>query len=793
MIPPRIKKVLRDLWGNKGRTLLVVLAIAVGVFAFGSVFITQELLLKNIQDSYIASHPSDVTLSLSDFDESMVTWVKTQKDVSNAKGFSLQTVKLENNNKEILLSLIAHQNFSEINLDFLIPLRGVWPPGEGEIAMERNSYIGGKMNLGTYLHIKNLLDKSNDLLLTGEVYGNSVIPYIFSQQMTGYISWETLGNLGYSQKYNQLSIATTPNIKTLNDAENFTNNLTDLLKDRGVMVNGMRISTPGQHWATDNSKAFTAILSVIGTFSLILSAFLVVNTVSAILAQHRKQIGIMKAIGAKQKQVVQLYLLMVGTYGILALLIALPIAMILGYFFLKLIADFLNLDINLFYLPLNIFLIELAAALIIPLVSAIVPIIQSAKKSIRSAISDFQTSGKANAVSIFLTNLRGFSRPVLLSLRNVFRKSGRLFLTLGTLIVAGALFMSVINVRSAMYRELGRILSLYDFQVSISLAGDANIENIESRLKSIPNASMVEARNGVTAKRIKPNGSEGSDFHISGLPPDTSFSHPTVLSGRWLKRGGNNEIVLTSSFVRDNPDLTPGSDLYVEIGNYKYHFNVVGVISASSGNGGPQQIFADFSTISRIKDTPNLASSYFIKTNPADVQTQILVSNEANNVLERSGINVVFTETKNDIISGAANQFNFLIFFLLAMAVMVAVVGGLGLAGTMSLNVMERTREIGIMRSIGANDSAIEKLVLIEGSLVGLISFLLSIPISIPITFGFCYAIGNAFFGRTLVFTVVPIGWFIWFVIVSVIALIASYLPARSASRMSISETLSYE
>ncbi len=205
------------------------------------------------------------------------------------------------------------------------------------------------------------------------------------------------------------------------------------------------------------------------------------------------------------------------------------------------------------------------------------------------------------------------------------------------------------------------------------------------------------------------------------------------------------------------------------------------------------ETFANFSTVAKIKDTPNLASGYLIKTTPEGPDTQEVVATQIEERLKRSGIFIAFKQTKNDIIASAASQFNFLIFFLLAMAVMVAVVGGLGLAGTMSLNVMERTREIGIMRSIGANDAIIRRLVLIEGVMVGLLSFLFALPLSLPLTYGLSYAIGNAFFGRTLVFATVPAGMAIWFFIVFIIAIISSSLPARRASKMSISETLSYE
>lgn len=795
MFAPRFRKVIRDLSKSKGRTILVVLAIAVGVFAFGSVFITQELLLKNIDDSYNASRPSTITMNLSSFDESLVNWTRMQEGVLDAQGKSLQTVKLIKNDKEEILSLVALPDYKNMKLNLLIPKKGVFPPGKGEIALERNSFTYGKYTLGETLTIKDLQDREIELTLTSMVYDNSAIPYMFTKQLTGFISWETLTIFSFPKKYNQLEIATDTNIKTLDDAQKLTDRLTKILEDRGVTVSSTQVAKPNQHWATDNSKAFTAILSIIGTFSLFLSAFLVVNTISALLAQQKKQIGIMKAIGARQKQVTALYLLTVSIYGVLALLVALPIGMALGYFFLKLVTDFLNLDINSFYLPPSIFFMQLAAALFVPLIAAVIPIIQSAKKPIRVALSDYQTASKVTTTDTLLTKITSSSRILSLSLRNVFRKKVRLILTLGTLVVAGALFMAVINVRTGMYREIERILQMYDFQVDINLARDTNVESVIARIRQVPNVTEVEARTSVSGEVIKEDGTKGTQFRITGVPANTPFSHPVIYAGRWLKPSDNDAIVLSTAFIRDNTDVSVGDTLKVSIENEEYNLNVVGIIVMSAGGGGGGRIdtFSTFSTVSRIKDTPNLASGYLIRTQPSDVQTQDLVASLAEEKLKNSRLTIAFKQTKNDIISSASSQFNFMIFFLLAMAVMVASVGGLGLAGTMSLNVLERTREIGIMRSIGANDAIIRKIVLSEGVIVGVISFLIAIPLSLPLTYGLCYAIGNAFFDRTLVFAVVPIGMAIWLFIVLVIAITASLVPARNASKMSINETLSYE
>ena len=62
-------------------------------------------------------------------------------------------------------------------------------------------------------------------------------------------------------------------------------------------------------------------------------------------------------------------------------------------------------------------------------------------------------------------------------------------------------------------------------------------------------------------------------------------------------------------------------------------------------------------------------------------------------------------------------------------AALLAVVGGLGLAGTMSLNVLERTREIGVMRAVGGSDGSVRLIVVFEGLFVGILSWVLSAPL----------------------------------------------------------------
>ena len=127
------------------------------------------------------------------------------------------------------------------------------------------------------------------------------------------------------------------------------------------------------------------------------------------------------------------------------------------------------------------------------------------------------------------------------------------------------------------------------------------------------------------------------------------------------------------------------------------------------------------------------------------------------------------------------------------MAFMSAAIGALGLMSMMSLNVLERTREIGVMRSIGATNRAVGGIVIGEGLIIGVVSWLIAIPVSVPISLIFNSSLGNIMFGGPLAFIFSFQGLIIWLAIVIFISFIASMLPAYRAMRMSVRETLAYE
>jgi putative ABC transport system permease protein len=133
------------------------------------------------------------------------------------------------------------------------------------------------------------------------------------------------------------------------------------------------------------------------------------------------------------------------------------------------------------------------------------------------------------------------------------------------------------------------------------------------------------------------------------------------------------------------------------------------------------------------------------------------------------------------------------IVLLLVMALLLAIVGGLGLMGTMSINVLERTREIGVLRAIGAPNRGVAQVFIREGMAIGVLSWLLGSLLAFPLGKALSDAVGRPIMGVPLTFSYSMAGVWMWLVLVVILSGLASLLPARNASRLTVREVLAYE
>jgi putative ABC transport system permease protein len=798
MISPRWRKVIRDVWDNKSRTILVVLSIAIGVFAFGGLFIARVIGETAMDAQYQLTNSPQITMSLPPFDDHFVGWMARQPHVSGAQGRISYSVKLVDSVKTHNLTLLAYKDYEAIDIGRIFPQEGAWPPDRNEILLERSTLALTTLKIGDPVVIEMIDGRRYTLTLAGTVHDLNAIPGTIQSQVTGYVSFRTLDRLNLPPVFNQIEITIDrdyllsrpqPVLDTLNE---IANGLQRDLQRNGMRAGSVRVREADRHWASDVMGGIGTILIIVGLGSLFLSGFLVVNTISGLLMQQKRQIGIMKVIGASRPQIISIYLVMVIFLGLVGLVIAIPASMALAHVLLfSVVATFMNFDILDFYLPLDIFLLQVTVAILSPVLAALVPILNGTQMTAAAAISDYASQGRSSIFDLALAQIRGLSRPMLLSLRNTFRRKARLIMTLITLTAAGTLFMSIMNVQTGLVLDVNDRLRMSDFDVQVSLNGSFDREGLGRRLEQLPGVDRVEGWAQVGVQRIRPNGGKGGTFVVFGLPYDSIFINPPMQSGEWLhapERVGQNELVVTTEWLDDEPDVGVGDVITLELGSEKKDWRVIGVLIS-----GTPAVYANYIDVAHFLKQPNQTSLMLVRTVNRDADFVSVVTEDLLRFLDLRNIGVGRSVTRAQLISDTFGGFDILISVLIGMAIIVAVVGGLGLAGTMSLNVLERTREIGVMRAVGASTATIRRLFIVEGVLIGILSAVIALPLSVPGSIGFGNVLGQVLANRPLPYAPTLEGPVLWFAIIMIISAAASVMPAQRASQISVREALAYE
>jgi putative ABC transport system permease protein len=487
-----------------------------------------------------------------------------------------------------------------------------------------------------------------------------------------------------------------------------------------------------------------------------------------------------------------MYLVLVLVFGMLSLALAYPLGTMGTNAFAGAIASFFNIELRDTQVPFHVIAIQILISLGVPVIAALYPVISGTRVTVREALSE--GGGASYGESIIdriIQRIRAFPRPVLLSLRNTFRRKGRVALTLMTLTLGGSIFIGVFSVRSSLLLTFEDILnSLFNYDVAVTLERDYREDYVVSEALRVPGVVEAETWRVSGARRVNPDGTEGSTITTWGVPAQSKMVQPTVIEGRWLLPTDENAIVLSSGVLDTEDDIAVGDEIVIRIQGRDTTWRVVGeAVTIGSAAWG----YVRYDSYGRAAREVGAASSLYVRTDPRTPETQDQVATALDEHFTRLGINVVGTQTGSNIREQQATFVNVIIVALLAMSVLIAVVGGLGLMGTMSLNVLERTREIGIMRAIGASDGRVLQVVMIEGLVLGLLSWMLGALLAFPISQLLSNQVGMLLFSFPLSFSFSPLGAGLWLAIALVLSAVASFLPAWNASRVTVRDVLAYE
>ena len=794
----RWKKVWADFWGNKTRTFLMVLTIIAGTFAVGLNNNIGLLMNRDMDADFLSANPSEATLYVSPIDDDLVAVVQQIDGVGELEGRSDVSAQiLQDDGGKTVINFDGTKSLEDIRVNLLTPDNPsdtVLPTlHDKEILLDRTAKSLG-YEAGDLINIELSNGKIRQLRLAGYIHDVVSIPFAMMGSVSAYVNPETLEWLGGSADYySKLNISVAENATDQGHVSDVAQAVADRLEKGGATIYFIQIFNPGHHFAWDVTQGVIVVLGVLGWLTVFLSAFLVVNTIVALMSQHVKQIGIMKAIGGETRQIMAMYMTLILAFGAVAFAISVPLASYLGAMVLDGMASWLNFNTGAFTIFPQSAIQQAVVAFVIPALAALLPMWNTVRITVREAFSDYGLGNSGVKQSIKQTkNSRVLPRPVRISIRNAFRRKTRLALTLSTLILGGAIFVAVMNLFGTFDKTMQDVEKYFLADINISFNRAYRYDKVAALAESVPGVKSVEGWMSMGGEIVSADETTANELAFIAPPAESTLIEPILTEGRWLMPGDENAIVIGNHLLSVRPDLKVGDWVTMRIQNQESEWQIVGIYNIP-GNVIPPLVYANYEYLSRLVNAPGDVYSLRIITDERDEATVAAIGSALQTLFDDEKIQVSDMQLAAEWRVAQTSQTDVLVYFMLVMAILTAIVGGLGLMGTMSINTLERTREIGVMRAIGASNWDIQMIVLVEGLFIGLLSWGASILFSVPITSALTYGVGVAIFKSPLAFTFGMQGIMIWLAITLGLAALASALPARRASRLTVRDTLAYE
>jgi putative ABC transport system permease protein len=445
--------------------------------------------------------------------------------------------------------------------------------------------------------------------------------------------------------------------------------------------------------------------------------------------------------------------------------------------------------------PLHIYLVMIGVGVLIPVAAGLLPVWQGTRITTYAALNDVGIHADAAShgpIERLIERLpkKWLQRPFLLAVRNTLRHKGRLVRTIVVLSLGTALFIAVLSVQRSVNTTQADFLRYHRYDVQMQFEEPHRLARLASTALEVPDVVAAEGWGVGSAIRQRPDGTESNRLLVYGLPETTQMVAPIVQAGRWLLPDDEYAVVVNATVADDERDLRVGDEIVLDMAGREQPWQVVGIVSTDAQ--GPK-VFMNADTFSYENRTPGRANSLQVITTRHDVAGQKEMEARLLRHFEDAGFNVRSTRTSQTLNAQNGLMFDTIVGFLILMAVLLGAVGSLGLSTTMGINMMERIREIGVLRAIGASNGAIRRIVLLEGLVIATISWVIGFILSFPAAQFMAREIGIALLDMPLTYTYDMPAAIAWFFILLVLAVVASLGPARSAVRLTIREVLAYE
>lgn len=787
MVEVRVRKVVRDLWIERGRVLLMTLAVAASLLAGMTVLGARAILTREMAANYLGTRPASATLELEGaVDAGLVDAVRTRPGVADAEARDMLLGRARVGDDWVSLLLFVVDDFRDVRLNTFRLLDGRTPEAPREVLLERTALGVLGVEPGGTLLVRTPHGAPVALEAVGTVHDPGLAPAWQERAGYAYVSRETLALLGEPATIDELRVLFDARETEAEAVEADAAALSGWLASTGHAVHEISVPPPRRHPHQTQMYTVLALLLVFTALTLVLASVVVASSLGAMLARQVREIGVLKAIGARSADVGALYAALVLGLSTAALAAALPLGTAGARAMAGSVAGLLNFELTDAAIPAWVYGTIAAVGVLVPLAVAAVPIGRASRVTVRAALDDH---GVADAP------LRAVVASLPPALRSVLRRPARLALTMGLLSAGGATFMSALNLSRAWDRNLEKIdeTRFYDAEVRFLVPQGADVAEV---VAAVPGVGRVERwgmaptafaeEDAVDVVRAYPDRRHGT-LSILAPPADTPLVRFPLLAGRWLSPDDRDAVVLNHSAAAMRPGVRVGDRVLLSVDGTPTPWRVVGIVEEIGSAGVAYVTDAAFAAVAGTGERAAMLRVDAAADGPAE---RARVVREIERALDAYGAPIEAAMPLAELRTAVSEHMAILVRMLLGMAGVMATVGTVGLASALASGVVERTREIGVRKTLGATPGRIAAMFVAEAAYVSALSWPVAVLVSLPLTAVLDAEIGKLGFLAGLPFVIhwpaVPA----WLVLTLGGGVLASLVPARQAAGISVRDAL---
>ena len=817
MIRTRSRKIWRDIQARKLRTLLVAISIFIGVFGVVTLFSAGEILVNQLRSDLKEDRLAMIrTVVTSNSDtpvdnQTALDTLRALPGVSAVEGRAVYPLFWKQSDADPFEKayIVAYTTpFGDALLEPPRLVEGDFPvQGQGQVAVEQRMADDYGLAVGDSIDLRILGTDQGDTIPqeTWTISGIVFQPY---GELTGTVadSFAPDTTLVFATYTDAQHIASFRGLSAIyarygdfpTAEREHTAFQAAIAAHTSYVPVSSRIEDPAQNSYVENTRATNNVLLMLALVALIVSGFLVINVVNSIVVEQKRQIGLMKSLGATGWDNLVIYSGIAFTYGVLGALPGVLLGIPGGYLAAKGLATQNNTVIDTFAVSPRGIILGLLVGLGVPLLASLWPVFNGTRVHILAAMSDYGIDARYSRGPLQRL-IAALPLPLTLrqAMNNVNQKKFRLALTGTTLTVAAGAFMGIFAVFSSLSSVVDDIFDTFGTHFSIVPSEGQDYATVRDLI--LPAVSGIQALDPGARLAVEiegytplttPNGAQ--ELFVLGIDPH----NPDMLQLNLREGSAWNEDparkgVAVNARIADTMGKQVGDTLVINAGGNQAEFEIIGIVNYPFDSVWFS--WEELATLGGLVDAngqpyPNELLVIMAQSDPSGREVQVVID-EVNDVLLANGITAEFINWAqfNEEVSRFLVAFQVILYLAAAL---IAAVGALGLLTSLSMSVFERQKEIGVMRSVGASASTVAVQFVTEGMTVGIIAWLFGIPLSYLLSLVLVQALnfGDVFdLSYPLITLVVGLAGMI------VVVLIASILPALSAARKTVSDILRYQ